>query len=102
MKHRHEMHKKRGGSAHGKKTYAEESSEVEHEAGLKRGGKAKHHEHKAHGGKAHHRNVVEVIADFTDYLAQPDVAVVWVLAEQPGEGAQAITSSRTVTESVSR
>ena len=55
--HRHKVHEKaRGGKAHhGKMDRTEEEHEVEHEAGLKRGGKAKHHGHKAHGGKAHHR-----------------------------------------------
>lgn len=52
MKNRH---MKKGGAAHGKKTYAEDSAEVEKEAGLKRGGKAKHADHKASGGAAHAR-----------------------------------------------
>ena len=52
MAHRHKAH---GGGVH-KKTYEEESHEVEHEAGLKRGGRM-HHKHggKVHGGKSHHR-----------------------------------------------
>jgi len=51
MAHRHKVHA-RGGAAK-KKTYEEESHEVEHEAGLKHGGKAKHA--KMHGHKGHHR-----------------------------------------------
>ena len=42
----------RGGG--NKKTYEEESKEVEHEAGLKRGGKVKHIG-KVHGGHSKHR-----------------------------------------------
>ncbi len=51
MAHRHKMHA-RGGAAK-KKTYEEESHEIEHDAGLKRGGHAKHA--KMHGHKAKHR-----------------------------------------------
>ncbi len=56
-KHRHHLkHKAHGGKAHhGKEDRMEHDHEIEAEAGLKRGGKAKHHDHKAHGGKAHHR-----------------------------------------------
>ena len=57
MAHRHKMqHHAKGGHVK-KKTYEEESHEVEHEAGLKHGGKAKHRKHggKVHGHKGHHR-----------------------------------------------
>lgn len=47
MANRHKAHHKAKG---GKMDYAEESHKVEHEAGLKRGGKAKKH-HRAEGGK---------------------------------------------------
>lgn len=54
MKHRHKMHAK-GGKVKDQPHEVHEH-EIEHEAGLKRGGRAKHkHGGKVHGGKAHHR-----------------------------------------------
>ena len=55
MAHRHKMHAKGGAVKH--ETHEEREHEEEHEAGLKRGGKAKHHKHggKVHGHKGHHR-----------------------------------------------
>ena len=55
MAHRHKAHHKAHGGAAHKETRVEHDTEEEHEAGLKRGGKAKHHGHKAHGHKGHHR-----------------------------------------------
>ena len=49
MANRHKF--ARGGGT--KKNDDAQEHEIEHEAGLKRGGKAKHH--KVHGGKSHHR-----------------------------------------------
>lgn len=58
MAHRHKAHHARGGKAHhGMMDYMQESHKVEHEAGLKKGGRAKHHKHggKIHGKHGHHR-----------------------------------------------
>ncbi len=53
MAHRHKAHHHARGGKAKHMTYEEESHKVEHEAGLKRGGKAKHA--KMHGHKGHHR-----------------------------------------------
>lgn len=57
MAHRHKVHRHaKGGHAH-KETREEHDHEIEHEAGLKRGGHAKHHKHggKVHGHHGKHR-----------------------------------------------
>lgn len=52
MAHRHKVHHHaKGGKA--KEPREVHEHEIEHEAGLKRGGHAKHH--KVHGHKGHHR-----------------------------------------------
>ncbi len=53
LHHKHKHHK-HGGAV--KETHQEREHEVEHEAGLKHGGRA-HHKHggKVHGHKGHHR-----------------------------------------------
>jgi len=53
MAHRHKVHA-RGGRAH-KETHEEREHEVEHEAGLKRGGRAHKGGGKVHGHKGKHR-----------------------------------------------
>lgn len=53
MAHRHKVHHHAKGGAAKKMDYMGESHKIEHEAGLKRGGKAKHA--KMHGHKGHHR-----------------------------------------------
>ena len=57
--HRHKAHHKAHGGKVGDKDEPElheaRSKEEAKEAGFKRGGRAKHHDHKAHGHKKHHR-----------------------------------------------